>query len=88
MNSRVLNHLLHSGNLKRPLLTAKVSLAEIIIKTVVENLTVHNSTSQVEFFFTILLFEKCLLNIEIARSYLNNVNTIEMTDELNISTVG
>lgn len=37
---------------------------------------------KVLFFFTIVLFEKCLLGIEIAHSYLKNGNTTKLIDNL------
>lgn len=65
----------------------KVLLVEISVKTVVENFDsvqqfkIQLSKWEVIFFFTIFLFEKCLLGIETAHSYLINVNTNKMTDE-------
>lgn len=69
----------------------KVLLAEILVKTVVEKFDniqqfkIQLSKWKVIFFFTIFLFEKCLLGIGTAHSYLINVNTTKMTDELNSS---
>lgn len=65
MNLGVLNHLLQSKNLD------KVLLAEILVKTVVEKFDniqqfkIQLSKWKVIFFFTIFLFEKCLLGIGI-----------------------
>lgn len=65
MNLGVLNHLLQSKNL------GKVLLAEILVKTVVEKFDniqqfkIQLSKWKVIFFFTIFLFEKCLLGIGI-----------------------
>lgn len=68
MNLGVLNHLLQSKNL------GKVLLAEILVKTVVEKFDniqqfkIQLSKWKVIFFFTIFLFEKCLLGIDITWS--------------------
>lgn len=83
-----MNHLLHSGNLDKVLLT------EITIKTKIKKFDsiqqskIPFSKWKVVFFFTLFLFEKCLVGIEIAQSYLNNVSTAKMTDELRNSTLG